>query len=475
MPTFPQQLLAPDADASAELLQGLLYDPLYRLDGTLAPRAHLASDLPRVSEDGLTWTIDLAEGDIRFADGSRLTASDVAASIRIARSPTCSLDRELCATALEIIDAVDAVGDQRVRLTLSRPYAPLLTEVLAELPILEESALRDGAQDIVRGAADVRSDAPDKLVTRIYRALGDDACLVEQPPDGCAPADHIPDLEGMLTSAGLPLPAPDAFTNDTGQLDEAAYANELLDQVASLGQVLSRSGTDRLAAALPLLDLTGRSLGSGPYRVVDMQPGVSIELEAVAREVPPAAAIPHISLQVVADPAAATTQLISGDVDWILQTDAQQAAVIDAATGVDAGLRPLPAEWTIVFNTRSGRLYSDARVRRAFDECVDREGLTAELGGDEAIVATTPIAPDSWAMTAGGGPPRDVADATRLLDSAGWVAGDDGIRERDGVRLSSSIAVRASQASMVAFVQGMAAQLRRLRHRAVGRGSGRDG
>jgi ABC-type transport system substrate-binding protein len=460
VPTFPGQLLPPAADASAELLLSLLYDPLYRLDGSLVPQPQLAGDLPQVSEDGLTWTIRLADGDLRFADGSPLTAADVETSLRIARSPTCSLGREMCATALEILDSVEAVGEREVRLTLNRPYAPLLTEVLAEAPILEEAALRDGAAEMVRAAAAIRSDAPDKLVTLVYRAVGDEACLVEQPPVGCALSDHIPELEAMLTNAGLPLPAPDAFTSDTGQLDAAAYANELLDRVASLGQVLSRSGIDRLAAALPLLDLSGRSVGSGPYRLAAIDPGVSVRLEAVERVVPPAATIPRITLQVVADPAAATTQLIGGDVDWVLQTDAQQVAAIEAASGMQVGSRPLPAQWTIVFNTRSGRLYSDARVRQAFDACVDRDGLTAELGGLEAVAATTPIAPGSWAMSPDNGTPRDIVEADRLLDAAGWVMAGDGIRVRDGVRLSSSIAVRASQTSMVALAQGMAGQLR---------------
>ena len=228
----------------------------------------------------------------------------------------------------------------------------------------------------------------------------------------------------MLTDAGLPLPAADAFTNDTGQLDEAAYANELLDRVASLGQVLSRTGTDRLAAALPLLDLAGRSLGSGPYRLVDIQPGVSLELEAVARSVPPAAS----------DPAHRRSR------SWPIRRPRRRSSSRATSTGSSRptpsrrppsmprtgstpGLRPLPAQWTIVFNTRSGRLYSDARVRRAFDECVDRDQLTDELGGVEAIAATTPLAPGSWAMAADTGTPRDVADAERLLDAAGWVVG----------------------------------------------------
>ena len=243
-------------------------------------------------------------------------------------------------------------------------------------------------------------------------------------------------------------------------VDAAAYANELLDRVASLGQVLSRTGTDRIAAALPLMDLSHVSLGSGAYRIVGGEPGTSIELAAVPGHVAGPPGIPRITLQVIADPAVAATRLLSGDVDWVIRTDMTQATAMRTLEGVGAGLRPLPSQWSIVFNTREGRLYADERVRRAFAMCVDRAGLTATTGGGEAIEATTPLTPGSWAMTPPAASQRDVAGANRLLDEAGWVRGADGIRSRAGTRLSSAIALRSSQASLLAFVQGVSTQLR---------------
>ncbi len=459
VPEYPASLLPPAQDEASQLLLDLLYDPLYRLDEHQVPRPRLAADLPSVSDDGLTWTIDLASGDPKFADGSPITAADVVASLRIARSPTCSLGRDLCTAALATLDGVEAVNDHRVRLTLSAPDAPLLAEVLAQLPILEGSALEAGAKAIVAAASSVAADAPDKLVTRIYKAVGDDGCLVTTPPAGCALSDHTADLETMLTNAGLPLPSSNAFLNESGQLDAAAYANELLDRVASLGQVLSRTGTDRFAAALPLMDLSQRTLGSGAYRIVGGEPGVSVELAAVAGHLAGPPGIPRIILQVIADPAVAATRLLSGDVDWVIQTDMPQATAMRTLAGVGVGLRPLPSQWSIVFNTRDGRLYADERVRRAFALCVDRAGLTASTGGGEAIEARTPLTPGSWAMTPPAARQRDVAGADQLLDEAGWVRGADGIRTHGGKRLSSSIALRSSQASLLAFVQGVSTQL----------------
>jgi len=82
------------------------------------------------------------------------------------------------------------------------------------------------------------------------------------------------------------------------------------------------------------------------------------------------------------------------------------------------------------------------------------------MGGGEAIVAETPLAAGSWAMEAGQGGRRDVARAERLLDLAGWSMGPDGIRVRDGTRLSSSVALRTSQVRLLAMMQAAAEQLR---------------
>jgi peptide/nickel transport system substrate-binding protein len=123
-------------------------------------------------------------------------------------------------------------------------------------------------------------------------------------------------------------------------------------------------------------------------------------------------------------------------------------------------VRPLEASWLVVFNTRKGHPYADALTRAAFAACVDRDGLTASVGGGEAIVADTPLAAGSWAMGPDEGRGRDVAWAERRLDSAGWSVGDDGIRVRDGKRLSSTVALRGSQVRLLAMIQAVAGQLR---------------
>ena len=152
----------------------------------------------------------------------------------------------------------------------------------------------------------------------------------------------------MLTSAGLGLPSRAGFTNDTGQVDEAAYANELLDRVASLGQVLTpRTATDRLAAALPLLDLADRPLGSGPYRVVGPPPGRLGGPRGGARPSAPAGGHPaHLAPgrqpTRPSPPPACCRAMSTGS---CARTPSRPPRSTPPPASA-AGLRPLPSQWT---------------------------------------------------------------------------------------------------------------------------------
>ncbi|MEZ4598125.1 MAG: ABC transporter substrate-binding protein, partial [Chloroflexota bacterium] len=245
-----------------------------------------------------------------------------------------------------------------------------------------------------------------------------------------------------------PRPARALHRPDTGQVDRAAYADELLDRVAALGQVLTETGRDRKAAALELLDGFVPALGAGPYRVTTVVPGERMLLTPVPGQSDPPA-IGRIVLRAVPDPAVAATMLQAGDVDWVPRIDQTLADAIDGSgRPAVAGVRPLEASWVVVFNTRKGRPYADALTRAAFAACIDRDGLTARVGAGAAIVADTPLAAGSWAMGPAQGQGRDVGWAERRLDSAGWTMGSDGIRVRDGQRLSSSVALRGSQVQL---------------------------
>ena len=81
---------------------------------------------------------------------------------------------------------------------------------------------------------------------------------------------------------------------------------------------------------------------------------------------------------------------------------------------------------------------SDPAVRRALSLAIDRQ-ILVDFGYGAAGQVTCNVlpAPPVYASTANDACiTHDIEEANRILDEAGWLPGDDGVREKDGVRLS---------------------------------------
>ncbi|MGJ3507967.1 ABC transporter family substrate-binding protein [Enemella sp. A6] len=142
-------------------------------------------------------------------------------------------------------------------------------------------------------------------------------------------------------------------------------------------------------------------------------------------------------------PDATAAAYLNNDVDTFIigidpdgQRRAQGAADGDVRTAASGDTRQL------VFNTRSGPL-ADVKVRQAIVAALDRDQIArTDLEGIE----WTPRALNSHVWVENHPDFEDVADKTGLkydpdrareiLDEAGWVGGEDGIRAKDGNRLT---------------------------------------
>ncbi|TDD70739.1 ABC transporter substrate-binding protein [Jiangella aurantiaca] len=114
----------------------LVYEPLYRVD-PFPPRELtpvLATELPR-EINPTTYRIHLREGTT-FHDGSPLTADDVVFTLDRIRNPETNSPY---LTSFTVIDAVTAVSDTEIELTLKHPTT-LLAERLALIWVLSRNA-----------------------------------------------------------------------------------------------------------------------------------------------------------------------------------------------------------------------------------------------------------------------------------------------------------------------------------------------
>ncbi|MGW8364531.1 ABC transporter substrate-binding protein [Streptomyces wedmorensis] len=97
-----------------------IFDGLLAFDADMKLEPALASKLPQVSADGLTYTYTLRHG-VTFSDGVPFTAKDVVFTYRTILDPKTN---NASRTELDALASVRAVGDDTVVFTLKYPYAP---------------------------------------------------------------------------------------------------------------------------------------------------------------------------------------------------------------------------------------------------------------------------------------------------------------------------------------------------------------
>ncbi|MDG1177237.1 MAG: peptide ABC transporter substrate-binding protein [SAR324 cluster bacterium] len=204
-------------------------------------------------------------------------------------------------------------------------------------------------------------------------------------------------------------------------------------------------------------------IGTGPFKVVDFKPNDVIVFEANPNYRD--ASKPAFNKLVFKGGgdavSAARAVLETGEMDygWNLQVEpeilskmekAGKGKVISAfGTSVerlmvnfanpDPSLGDMRSEYVGGNNNRNAHPYlSDYNVRRALSLAIDRQVLVdAGYGQAGKISCNVLPAPAIYASSANDEcKTPNVAEANRLLDAAGWKRGSDGIRKKNGVRIS---------------------------------------
>lgn len=233
---------------------------------------------------------------------------------------------------------------------------------------------------------------------------------------------------------------------------------------------------------VPFVDWLGHEfnrapVGSGPYTLVQWQAGQQLVLAANQRYYAGAPQLPEIALRFTAAGAApggalpASVFAGNGAADGGLVAPSAVAATA-AVRGRQVLRYPSDAYCALVPNHRSTggerpvRLAMQAAldVGKVIDAAAGALGIRDRTGAVLAplLVAGGPFIPGSAAAAAqpAASPQRDLAAARRLLADAGWADADgDGVREREGARLSLRLLLPASRADLAAAGAEIARQL----------------
>ncbi len=211
------------------------------------------------------------------------------------------------------------------------------------------------------------------------------------------------------------------------------------------------------ARAPECTDANFNPIGTGPFRVVEFRSNDVISLEANPHYRDPSKpAFGTVTLKGGGDAASAGRAVLeTGEFDyaWNLQLapdvlegmqDAGLGAVVSGfGTLVERLIVNLTDPSPGLGDERSTRTHphpvlSDQAVRKALSMAIDRTTLV-EIGYGPAGRTTCNIVPAPAPYTSTANDEclvQDIDGANRLLDEAGWLPGADGIRQKDGVRLS---------------------------------------
>ncbi len=218
-----------------------------------------------------------------------------------------------------------------------------------------------------------------------------------------------------------------------------------------------------------------KPIGTGPFMVTDFKANDVVLLEANPnyRE-PDKPAFQTVVLKGGGDPASAAQSVLStGEFDYAWNAQVEPEVLEQMATGGQGEV--ISAFGTLVERLQVNQtdpdpalgderstaahphpFLTDPNVVKALSLAINRD-ILVETGYGAAGQVTCNLVPapdfnaspnNDWCKT------QDIEEAKRLLDEAGWVPGSDGVREKDGVRLSilyqtSTNSVRQSAQALI--------------------------
>lgn len=184
-----------------------------------------------------------------------------------------------------------------------------------------------------------------------------------------------------------------------------------------------------------------RVVGTGPFKFQEWVQGERLVFTRNDDYWDVMANIDEVNYQVWPDEPAALEALRAGDIDFVENVSASEVESLQAEENLEV----------VIFDTydfgfygynldpEKTTLFQDVEVRQAMIYALDRQSIVdnIQLGfgevaqGSQAILSLA-YAPDQIRTKYDFDPEK----AQQLLDQAGWTAGSDGIREKEGQRLS---------------------------------------
>lgn len=252
-------------------------------------------------------------------------------------------------------------------------------------------------------------------------------------------------------------------------------------QFTNLGILPRHLWSDVKASELERSQLNREPVGSGPWRYVRvsrssaerestdspdsvstaflMAPTDGVLLEPNPEAPPPGPRVSRLWFRLYPTFGAALSGFEGGEVHGLGHISADRLDEVSALPGVSLHRQTLARSAMLLLNVRSP-LLDRAETRQAMEFAIDRQAIVSDALQGQGRVVYSPVLSQSWAYN-----PlsihrdHNLAEAERLLDSAGWVAGADGVRARNGTTLTLVLATNGDVPTNKSAAEQIKAQL----------------
>jgi len=180
-------------------------------------------------------------------------------------------------------------------------------------------------------------------------------------------------------------------------------------------------------------------IGTGPFKFVRWVHGDHIEWEANPTYWRGAPKLKRIIYKIIADDNTILTQLQTHEIDAWFRAPSSLYPELQKLTDFRIQLEPSNVFAHVDLNMKNP-IFDDIKVRQAINYAIDRGGILHNVSHDVNTPGWADQPKFSWAYE-----PDvmhfdyDPAKAKQLLDDAGWKVGPDGVRVKDGQRLSFAL------------------------------------
>ena len=283
---------------------------------------------------------------------------------------------------------------------------------------------------------------------------------------------YWPDLEQYLAS----VTATDKYTVVMKtKVPYAPFLVNYVDGIAPLPKHVLEPIVQKSAASFRQADFNfAPTVVSGPFAFDRWDKSQQVVLKANPRHFLGRPNLDSYVVKTVSDGVAIANQLKTGELDV---GGVEPSLWDDMATADNVNRVPFAqAAWDYFgFNMDpanpkrpiSGKIFGDPatgkQVRQALYHAIDRTALAERVYFKQAVVATSVEPVTSWAVTSNVAKyPYDPRKAADMLDQAGWKPGPDGIRAKDGVRLSFEVITNVGNKARETTIQVLAESWRKI-------------